>query len=126
MILYTLGYKDWSFYDFIEKVEELGVVVIDVRFSPKWYSPFWSKSNLDKSLKNRYIHIPELGNKNYSDLLKPIEIVDIEVGSRQVIEYLSLDFDCLLLCACSDADKCHRRVVSDFIQIKTGCEIIDL
>ena len=126
MILYTLGYKDWSFYDFLEKVEELGVTVIDVRFSPKGYNPFWSKSNLDKSLKSNYIHIQELGNKNYNDLLKPIEVVDIEVGSRQVIGYLDLDFDCLLLCACSDVDKCHRRVVSDFIQIKTGCEIIDL
>ena len=124
--LYTLGYKSWSFYDFLAKVEELSAIVIDVRFSPKSYISFWDKKHLLNSLKENYLHVPALGNKNYYDLSKPIEIADIENGSRIVIEQLDSGVDCLLLCACEEVEECHRKIVSEFIQGKTGCEIIDL
>lgn len=126
MKLYTLGYKNWSFYDFIDKIKEIDAIVVDVRFSPKGYSPFWSKSNLDKTLKNKYIHIPELGNKNYNSPDKPIEISDIDYGTAKVLESVNLGFDCLLLCACEDVEKCHRKVVAEHIQSKSKCEIINL
>ena len=124
--LYTLGYKDWSFYDFLDKVKELEVMVIDVRFVPKAYVAFWDTAHLGKTLKENYMHVPALGNRNYNDSSKPIQISNMEMGADIVIEEMNSGKDCLLLCACSDVNECHRKVVSEYIQKKTDCEIIDL
>lgn len=126
MILYTIGYNSWTFRDFTQKVKDLSAMVIDVRFLPASYSPFWKKNHLDKSLGNNYIHLPELGNKNFNSPEKQIEIVDIESGTKKVIGYMELGINCILLCACEDVEKCHRKIISRYIQEKIGCELFNL
>jgi len=128
MKIYTAGYNAWSFYEFKTKVEELGnILICDIRYSPWSFNPFWTKRHLKKSFKNNYIHLKSLGNANYKKD-RPIEILDIDKGSKKLLGKVDGDF--LLLCSCEDVGKCHRKVVADILQSMlentTSCEIIHL
>jgi uncharacterized protein (DUF488 family) len=59
-------------------------------------------------LKDRYRHVPALGNRNYQNDDAPIQIHNLEIGLR-LIE--SWDANVVLLCACEKPENCHRRVV---------------
>jgi len=126
VILYTIGYNNFSFFEFSDKIKELGAIIIDVRYSPRSYNPFWGKKYLEDRFGNSYIHIPELGNKNYKNPDKEFDIVDIEKGFQEVSQYLDMEIDCVLMCACEDVEKCHRRIVSEYIGGKTSAKIIHL
>jgi len=128
MKIYTAGYKNWSFYEFKTKVEELGnILICDIRYSPKSFHPFWTKKNLKKYFGKNYIHVKDLGNINYKKD-KPIEIANADKGCKDLMS--KLDGDCLLLCACEDVEKCHRKLVAVTLQSMlinaTNCEIIHL
>ena len=126
IMLYTVGYNNFSFFEFRDKIKSLGVIIIDIRYSPNSYSTFWNKQYLEDIFGNSYIHLPELGNKNYKNPEKEFDIVDIEAGANKVIEYMDLGFNCILLCACGDVDKCHRKLVAEKIKEKSNCEIIHI
>jgi uncharacterized protein (DUF488 family) len=125
--IYTAGYNAWSFYEFKAKTEELGkILVVDVRYSPKSFNPFWSKKNLKKYFGEHYIHIKNLGNVNYRNG-KPIKIYNLDKGCKQLLNSLGKDYDdCLLLCACEDVEECHRKVIVKKLQLMTLCEVIHL
>jgi len=124
--IYTAGYKVWSFYEFKTKVEELGkILVVDVRYSPYSFNPFWTKKNLKKHFEN-YIHIANLGNVNYKNG-RPIKIYSLDKGCKQLLNSLGKDYNaCLLLCACEDVEKCHRKVIVEKLKVMTLCDIIHL
>ena len=125
-MLYTMGYNNFSFFEFRDKLKSLDAIVIDVRFSPNSYSSFWGKDYLKDLFGDSYIHIKELGNKNYSDKSLEFDIPGLENGSKKVIELLEMGFDCILMCSCSDYNKCHRKIVAEYICEKTNCELINL
>ena len=112
--LYTAGYKNWFDEDFYEKVEELDAYVIDVRLVPYAYFPYWRKEYISKALKEKYIHIKALGNKNYKNSQLPMEIYDISKLSI-VIDMLKEGKNCVLFCACEECEKCHRKILVDKI-----------
>jgi uncharacterized protein (DUF488 family) len=124
--IYTAGYNAWSFYEFKTKIEELGnPLIVDVRYSPYSFNPFWTKKNLTKHFNN-YIHIKNLGNVNYKNG-KPIKIYNLDKGCKQLLNSLGKDYDsCLLLCACEDVEECHRKVIVKKLETMTLCEIIHL
>jgi uncharacterized protein (DUF488 family) len=124
--LYTLGYTDWSFYDFFDKVRNLNCIIVDVRFSPKGYNKFWEKENLSSAFQDRYMHEPKLGNKNYREPEKEIEISDLEMGAKTIIKLIKGGTNCLLLCSCSDYNVCHRKVVSEYMVKQTECQLVNL
>jgi len=129
MNLYTFGYRGYStddLQDHLNNIDSLHSVVVDIRYVP--YSkmmPFWSKENLQEKFGDKYFHIKALGNKNYKEKGK-IEILDLESGIEKLIFMMGLGFKCLILCACEDVLKCHRKFVSDEIQKRTKCEVIHL
>ena len=125
-MIYTLGYNNFSFFEFRDKIKELDALIIDVRYNPSSYNPFWNKKYLQESFHTSYIHVPELGNKNYAHPDKEFDIVDIEAGSRVVREYLDLGMNCLLLCACEDFEKCHRYIIAQYIAEKENIQAIHL
>ena len=123
MKIYTVGYNVWSFYEFKIKIEELGnILVVDVRYSPKSFNPFWIKSNLKKHFN--YTHISDLGNVNYKNG-KPIKIHNLDKGCAKLLKLIGFD-DCILLCACANVEECHRKVIVEKLQTMTICEIIHL
>lgn len=123
--LYTAGYLNWSDDDFYKKVEELNAYVIDVRLVPWAFFPYWQKQYIQKALGNKYIHIKELGNKNYNNIKLPIEILDISKIS-QVIDLLKSGNNCILLCACKDIEKCHRKFLAETIGIELKINFSEL
>ena len=127
MTLYTMGYNNWTDDDFFELLEKLYViyVIIDIRFSPYSKMPWWTKKSLSNRLLGCYTHMDKLGNKNYKNVNSEIEIVDIE-SCEKVIQLMNKGFTCILLCACEEYDKCHRKIVAEEIQKRTGCDIKQL
>jgi uncharacterized protein (DUF488 family) len=72
-------------------------------------------------LKNRYRHVAALGNRNYKTHDK-IQIHNLEIGIR-LIE--SWNANVILLCACENLEKCHRRVVKNELE-KRGREVEEI
>jgi uncharacterized protein (DUF488 family) len=108
--LYTLGYLAWTPAAFVQRVEVLGAVVADIRFSPSSRHPAWRQTALKRTLEVWYHHVPTLGNRNYKG--GPVEIVDLDAGLEVVHELLEAS-PVLLLCACRDVQRCHRRLVAE-------------
>jgi len=127
MIIYSIGYNAWSFYEFKSKVEDLGnPLIVDVRFSAKSFNPFWVKSHLEKVFGKQYIHIKNLGNINYSND-KPIKISNLSKGCEELVDIMNKQgCNCLLLCACEDVEKCHRKIVADHLVSIADFEIVHL
>jgi uncharacterized protein (DUF488 family) len=127
MILYTAGYNNWVDDDFFKTLRELNedYVVIDVRFSPFSKMPWWTKKALSNELGESYIHMGKLGNINYNSVNSLIKIADIETCEK-VIQIMNKGFVCILLCACDEYDKCHRKIVAEEIQKRTDCKIRQL
>jgi len=124
MIIYTFGYNSNSLQYFEAKVKELDAIVVDVRFNPNSFSPFWTRKNLEKCFSS-YKHVPSLGNKKYKEK-GVMEIVDLNSGCEEVISMMELGFNCILLCACLNLEECHRKIIAEEISKKTKCEIIHL
>jgi uncharacterized protein (DUF488 family) len=115
--LYTVGYAA------LERVEQLQtflshqVLLVDIRYYPasRW-KPEWSRKRLSDRFAPNYEHIRELGNVNYHSLDLPIQLFDAEQGLSKIVPLLRKGYDICLLCACTDWQTCHRRVVADLVK----------
>jgi uncharacterized protein (DUF488 family) len=115
MQIFTAGYKNFSFYQFRDKVRSLNALVVDVRFYPHTLLPFWDIDFLKTSLKHQYLHLKEFGNKEFRNEGEFI-IADIESGVEKMVE-LAREWDTfILLCACQDREKCHRKLVAERLE----------
>lgn len=116
-IIYTAGYAKADFGAFAARIDDMRAGVIDIRLKP-WSSMVeWQGDEMRRTLGRSYRHIAELGNRNYDDRNKGIEIVSLNSGIDQV---LMLDQPVVLLCGCLRFRDCHRRVISDAIT-ERGC-----
>jgi uncharacterized protein (DUF488 family) len=84
--LYTFGYSGRTPDELQTLVEQLDMMVADIRFSPRSRLPDWSGGRLQKLLGDRYRHLPTLGNRNYKG--GPVEFVDLETGVVEVGQLL--------------------------------------
>lgn len=128
MILYTLGYNNFSFYEFATLVKEKELLIFDIRMNPYSYNSFWNKDKLAEyfnKIEKIYFHIQDLGNKSYN-IKNEFNIVNLEKGSNLIIDYMDLGFNCLLFCACKDMNACHRKIIAEFISNKVNCNIVNL
>ena len=117
-MIYTFGYYGKSFDDFKARVKALEAVVVDIRLVPQSrFFPQWRKAHLEKVFNENYFHVRELGNKGFKE--KRIEIADIDEGLK-IVE--AINQNAILLCACKDVSKCHRKVIADLL-IKRGYEV---
>jgi uncharacterized protein (DUF488 family) len=139
--LFTIGFAQRSACEFFKKLKEAGVKkVIDIRLNnTSQLAGFTKKQDLEYFLKQiggvDYIHMLELApNKDILTLYKKKEISWSEY-ERQFRELLTkrhieivvtpeeIDRACLL---CSEAkpDKCHRRLVAEYLSEHWGNVII--
>jgi uncharacterized protein (DUF488 family) len=88
-------------------VADLGAVLVDIRFTPYSGHPHFRKAALEDTFGDRYVHLRDLGNRNYKGE-GPVELVDYEAG-RAALE--ALDRPALLMCGCKDPTHCHRTVI---------------
>ncbi|HEY0459429.1 MAG TPA: DUF488 family protein [Pyrinomonadaceae bacterium] len=121
MKFFTTGYTGKSVEQLPALLDFYDAVLADIRFAPVSRHLQWTKNYLSLMLKNRYRHVAALGNRNYKTHDK-IQIHNLEIGIR-LIE--SWNANVILLCACENLEKCHRRVVKNELE-KRGREVEEI
>ncbi len=119
--LYTYGYAGRQAIDLLTLAQSLDASVAGIRFSPRSRIPAWNAGRLQKLLDERWLHILELGNRNFKD--GPVEFVDLEAGVARVGELLVRQ-PVILLWACADLLRYHRRLAAEVIVIRFGVSVI--
>ncbi len=113
-MIYTAGYYGRDIEAFIAAARQLQAVVVDIRLVPQSrFTPQWRQANLERLFGDNYRHVKELGNKGFKE--KRIEIADLETG-LPIVE--GIQSNVILLCACKDYDKCHRKVIAEALREK--------
>lgn len=107
--IYTTGYGRRQPSELAELLDQLGAVLVDIRFNP-YGRPGFKGWELGRHFAGRYIHLKALGNADY------------KTGGMRIADYASgrdslakLDRPALLLCACASPDGCHRTVVAGML-----------
>lgn len=119
--IYTIGYAGWSVQGVKARVEALGAILLDIRFSPWSKRVEWQGNNLKTVLgRTRYAHMKTLGNRNYRG--GPIVLDAPEASIKPVGAFLQAR-PVILLCACRDAEQCHRSIAADFLSEKIGAPV---
>lgn len=126
-IIYTLGYtgSKLSLGELLAFCELRNLKLVDVRISPRSRAAQWNMAPMKDTLKDRYAHIREFGNKNYRNG-DAIELVDPVAGMVQIKAILSDYAGVVLCCACSDHMTCHRSDVAHYVSSETGLLTIHL
>jgi len=108
-----LGYGGCKPTDFFNRIEQLDPdLVVDVRADPYHaYLATYTKPQLEKKLKDKYVWIPELGNKTKD--IKKIQLVNEEEGLKKLLELVRRHDHIVLLCAEKKDEDCHRSYVKD-------------
>ena len=106
---YTTGYIDKDFTLLPGLLKFLDAVLIDIRFAPVMDEQIqWRKDYLRLLLKDRYLHVPHLGNR-LSKESGTSSIQNLSLGIKIITE---LKTDLLLMCECLRFEDCHRSHIS--------------
>lgn len=91
--------------------------LVDIRYSPRsrWRPEFNQAALIERYGALRYGHCKALGNVNYNKPGEPIKLSDPFMGTRMVIHLLQGGRSLILLCACKDYERCHRKTAYDLI-----------
>lgn len=116
--VYTIGYAGRSHTEIEQLVTSMDATLVDIRYSPRSAKAGFNKSQLKKALGERYLHLSDFGNDNYSEKDdKPIEIHDYEAGLAKLrYETANSERPVVLMCGCKDVHTCHRTVVGQRLQ----------
>ncbi len=134
-MLATIGYERAELRDFIATLETLGVeVLVDIRERAQSRRPGFSKSTLSRALADAgisYLHFRELGDpKEGRDaaragntaLFRQVfgRVMQSHAGERALseLEVLAADQKICLMCYERDYRECHRKIVSDHLELK--------
>jgi hypothetical protein len=107
--IYTTGFANKDFTHLPDLLRFLDAILIDIRFKPTADKQIqWRKDYLRLLLKDRYLHVPHLGNRLSKKSAKP-SIQNLNLGVKIITE---LKTDLLLMCECQRIEDCHRSVIS--------------
>ena len=136
-VIYTIGFTKKSARDFFDLLRRAGVRrVVDIRLNNEsQLAGFTKKEDLGYFLKAiadiEYVHRPDLaptkeildGYKkkrlNWADYERRFLDLMKERKAENLISQTDLDKACLL-CSEPKAEKCHRRLVAEYLQSKWG------
>lgn len=121
MKIFTTGYTGQRHESLPALLDFHEAVLADIRFGPSSRHLQWTKNYLELLLKNRYIHVPALGNRNYKTG-GAIQIHNLELGIRLIESWHT---NVILMCACAELENCHRRVVKNELETR-GYEITEI
>ncbi len=124
--IYTWGYAGSRPDDLKAFADTLGAAVVDVRYSPhsRW-QPRWEGHELQMLVGfSNYFWYQQFGNVNYSGD-GPIKLADPALGLHMVAPILA-ERPIILVCACRDVERCHRKVAAEYIQYETGAPVVHL
>lgn len=110
--IFSTGYADKDINDLKPLVENLGAILVDIRFMPESDVIFWRQIYLKTLLGKKYLHITNLGNRKFRENDK-ISIQNVHLGIETL---LSLNTNSILFCVCAEQKNCHRRVIATELQ----------
>ena len=111
--IYTTGCRGRRAAELPQLLETLDAVLIDVRFAPQGKPIEWSKEYLKLLLKNKYLHVPSLGNRSSREGKTAIQ--NLSLGIRIVAE---LKVNVLLMCRCESEESCHRfQIINELTKL---------
>lgn len=110
---YTTGYAGKEINDLKPMLVTLGAVLVDVRFSPTSEIMFWRQIYLKALLREKYHHVPQLGNRAFRDGRNQIQNLDL--GIKILV---SFNANAVLMCGCADLKDCHRFVIAEELRRK--------
>lgn len=130
--IYTVGYTGASMERLVEKVRSVDGMLIDIRYSPRSRAPLWGQpsflkhfgalggADLEDGSPGRYLHLRHWGNENYAG--GPIVIRDLNLGAKVLEQKVQENPGMvpILMCACADFERCHRRTVSEWLEKRFG------
>jgi len=119
---YTTGYTGKRVEQLPAMLAFYDATLADIRFAPHSRHLQWTKNYLALMLKDRYRHVPALGNRNYKTSGGAIRIQNLELGVR-LLE--SWETNVVLLCACAELENCHRRLVKTELE-RRGHEVEEI
>ena len=118
--IFTTGYTGKTLQSLHQTAEELGAMIVDIRFSPHSRNPSFNLANMRKVLGDAYIHMPELGNADYKS--NNIRLVNYPAGREKL---RALQVPAILLCACKDPKTCHRTHIAQLLK-NDGFEVEEI
>lgn len=115
--LETIGYTEANAVQRIEAFLTLPRSgLIDIRYVPSCqWGKQWNKEALKARYGKQYIHLRCFGNVNYLHPDRPISLANPAERLDTVVNALGHGASLLLLCACKDYERCHRKTVYDLI-----------
>ena len=113
--VYTLGYAGVEIETVQNMVEALDATLVDIRLAGRSRKRGFNKKALREAFGENYLHLPQLGNVNYNDRDKPIELKDF-AGGLEAIRAQAPDKPLVLMCGCKSVHTCHRQTVADKLQ----------
>lgn len=104
---YTTGYAGKDINDLKPMLDWLDAVLVDVRFSPTGETLRWRQIYLKALLRERYHHVPQLGNRASGEAR--FQIQNLDLGIKVLV---SFNRSAVLMCECADSKECHRLVIA--------------
>lgn len=104
---YTTGYAGKDITDLKPMLDALDAVLVDVRFSPTGETLRWRQIYLKALLREKYHHVPQLGNRAFRE--GKAQIQNLDLGIKILV---SFNANAVLICGCADLKECHRNVVA--------------
>jgi len=125
MVIYTMGYAGRRLGDVVDLAKHLNALIVDVRLVPSSRAPGFAGAELEKALRGCYLWLPGFGNVNYRG--GPVLLADFYDAEAALRERLGPESaNVILLCACRDVAKCHRKLVAEKLAKRWGCEVVHL
>lgn len=117
--LETLGYMEDNAQQRLDAfLAQPHTALVDIRYSPRsrWKPAFNQRSLIERYGAIKYGHCKELGNVNYNKPNVPIKLYEPYQGAIRVARLIRSGYACILLCACKDYERCHRKVAYELIR----------
>lgn len=140
---FTIGYQGYSLPELISTLKEHGIeVLVDVRYDAYSRRPEFRKDYLQKAIQEagiQYVHRPELGTptqlrKKIADQQSTKEVFNLyferisKVNLRyvQAVAGLAKERRVTLMCMEKEPERCHRRILADFLSKRFGFQVVHL
>lgn len=110
---YTTGYAGKDTNDLKPLLDALDAALVDVRFSPTSELMRWRQIYLKALLREKYHHVPQLGNRVFRE--GKAQIQNLDLGIKILVSFNS---NAVLMCECADPKECHRLVIAEELRRK--------
>jgi len=127
-VIYTIGYGNRKFEDFIRLLKDLGIeVVADVRAFPRSKWPEFTGESLRLSLPGegiKYVHLEKLGGYRRGGYEAYTRTREFKEGLGELMK-LAQKKKTVIMCRENYPSGCHRRFIARELK-KLGWEVIHL